>query len=468
MEKQNRVYQFHLADNTKIYAPIEGKNLTFKSDKSAKLNIAFEEMIGARLYKPTSLFLASKLDIYYFVKSFKEYNKFGIDRLIHRDIKSITLYYHELDELKDFRNDLMNTFYNFESPSLERKTDPETNNTYFKKAIVFVNPISGTGKGPSVLEEVGIYLKANGILFKTITTEPNKATERLINTIDKSELLGYDLIICLTGVGTVHEIINGFMRREDIDFKTQKLTIGMLPVGSGCALLENCSKTSHNARSLENALHSICHFTRRPFNISKYSYISDLGLQGDIYGFLSLSYGYTADVDVYSEKWRWMGTSRFGLYGAFKIANVLNYNIKVLYSPYEEEPLPDLDTSLELETANRFETPVFWIFASDLPFITSEYRACPSIQHLHSGETNLQVYPSSNGKLQLGKFMLRHGNYDPNKHPGLKEAITKSFRLELDPDTSKRNLVIDGESYQSLSIKVIQRYSTGFQFYSLI
>ena len=58
----------------------------------------------------------------------------------------------------------------------------------------------------------------------------------------KEELLKIDTIICCSGDGTVHEVINGFLQRKDR--MELVLKVGCLPAGSANCLLFNALKES--------------------------------------------------------------------------------------------------------------------------------------------------------------------------------------------------------------------------------
>ena len=48
-----------------------------------------------------------------------------------------------------------------------------------------------------------------------------------------------------------------------------------------------------------------------------------------VYGFLNFIWGYISDVDIDSEKWRFMGDIRFDIYGFFKMFNIKPRDCKV-------------------------------------------------------------------------------------------------------------------------------------------
>ena len=95
------------------------------------------------------------------------------------------------------------------------------------KYLIITNPISGKKKSINILNKQVIpYLKKQQINFESFITEyPFHARER-INICNLDDI---DNIIVLGGDGTMHEVINGMLSRDD----SKNIPIGLLPTGSG-------------------------------------------------------------------------------------------------------------------------------------------------------------------------------------------------------------------------------------------
>ena len=437
-------------------------------EPGAPVVIDFPDFLGVRIFQPVEASRMAKMDVCYFKTNLKKYNKYDIEKLAYKKIASLTFYHADLEHLKEFKALVMGRFYEQQEPMLERRYDESSDMYYYKRVLVLLNPCAGKSRAEKMFENIHPFLKANGMLVKLVITKPDKYCVRLIEEMEKTELLSYDFILCLSGDGIPHEVLNGYMRRRDIDFKSEKLTLAMLPAGSGCALLENCMKIGKNATTLDNAIYSLCHLKRKAFNISKYHYTCHDDTQGDIYSFLSASYGYMADVDIYSEKLRFMGRARFDVYGAFKIMKVSTYNIALEYSEQKEAELPEITEPRDEDERKTIKDEVFLVFIADLPYISTEYRACPMVENLSDGRVNVQLFEKQNGRIKLARLMMGHTAHNPTNNHGLKEFLLESFKLTLDPKPYKRNLVIDGETYSHIPIKFIERFNTKTSFYSLI
>ena len=51
-----------------------------------------------------------------------------------------------------------------------------------------------------------------------IVTKIHPFVENIILQMNKEQLISYDAIGCISGDGTPFEILNGFFKRQDIDF----------------------------------------------------------------------------------------------------------------------------------------------------------------------------------------------------------------------------------------------------------
>ena len=102
--------------------------------------------------------------------------------------------------------------------------------------LIIANPISGKKKSISLLNELVIpILKQKNIHYKSFLTEFPSHASRIVNQYNFNE---NDKIIVLGGDGTMHEVINGMLTRED----SVNIPIGLLPAGSGNSLLHDLNQ----------------------------------------------------------------------------------------------------------------------------------------------------------------------------------------------------------------------------------
>ena len=151
--------------------------------------------------------------------------------------------------------------------------------------------------------------------------------------VQKINLDEYRGILVISGDGLVYEVVNGLMERSDWAHAI-KTPFGQIPGGSANALACSCahlSKEAYKGLSLEQFA------SLTTFNMSKSVAVPvDLvvyqtaGNAKPIYSFLSFEWALIADLDLESEKYRFMGNLRFA-FGAVKrvISTIIN-NIGLL------------------------------------------------------------------------------------------------------------------------------------------
>ncbi|KAJ3125444.1 Sphingosine kinase 2 [Nowakowskiella sp. JEL0407] len=103
-----------------------------------------------------------------------------------------------------------------------------------RKFLVLLNPVSGESDG----KPVEIYSTYAYGLFKLADIDANvKILDRKRQALDLlysaplEELLGYDKIVGVGGDGTLHEIINGILLRQDWE-QVRKVPISLIPTGA--------------------------------------------------------------------------------------------------------------------------------------------------------------------------------------------------------------------------------------------
>ncbi|GMF01575.1 unnamed protein product [[Candida] boidinii] len=99
-----------------------------------------------------------------------------------------------------------------------------------KSVLVIVNPNSGQGKAIKLYHtEVEPILKIANYKIDILKTLYNKHAEEFVKELDINK---YDMIICASGDGIPHEVINGLYLRKDRAQAFNKLVITQCPCGS--------------------------------------------------------------------------------------------------------------------------------------------------------------------------------------------------------------------------------------------
>ena len=466
------IKQFHnpsLKINSSKEINLDARSIVISADNSTELNIPLNELLGCKIFQSINKNFSPRMEVYFTNIKSKKHGKGGIDQLEHREIKTETIFFENINELKDLRHNILEKLYSHQKEQFIQKVCHQTNDVYYKKALVFLNPEGGKGKALHLYQKYKNYFEGNGISIDVVMTKPNPFTKEFIKNLSKEKLLNYDLIICFSGDGIVHTILNGFMSRNDIDFDNEKLTIVLMPSGSGCSLTENNMKGGKKAATFENVIHSICHFQRRAYSISKYDYLTEEGERGCIYGFLGLNYAFTYNIIVKSEKLRFLGNRRFGLYKMYEYFFMKSYNTVIYYCKEEDGSLPSITEGIEGDEFVINRNPIYFTELEEVEYISKDHRACPSLVGKESGMTNLQIFEARHGRFNMIKVLAQHkeNNSDYMTEKGFINVVKKEYRIDLDPDLNKRNVSIDGENYSELRIRKLQKSISGVKFYSL-
>ena len=162
-----------------------------------------------------------------------------------------------------------------------------------KKFYLTVNPYGGGKRGPKILKNILPLFEEKNIQLTIIETEYAGHNKELANQLDMN---GYDGFCCIGGDGTMYEVINGLMTRED----RQKFPIGLITGGTGNSFM-------HDLDCLDpmDAAKRIVKGERRSIDI-----FSCKANGEQYYGFNILGWGISTDANILADKLRWMGSQR--------------------------------------------------------------------------------------------------------------------------------------------------------------
>ncbi len=112
-------------------------------------------------------------------------------------------------------------------------------------------------------------------------------------------------IIVVGGDGTLHEVLNGMLTRQD----NQKLPLGLIPGGSGNSLAVDLGLTDPTV-----AIQTLTLTHSQKMDVAK------LNLGGSVkYTFNIVGWGLPTDIGIQAEKWRWLGPSRYTIVSLLKV-----------------------------------------------------------------------------------------------------------------------------------------------------
>ena len=170
------------------------------------------------------------------------------------------------------------------------------------KYYLIVNPYSGGGRGLKIQEKVQPVFESSGAELVIINTTHSGHAKELAESLDFN---GFDGI-CPIGVdGTMHEIINGMMLRED----NKKIPIGLITGGTGNSFMHDL-----NLLDPVESAKAVIDGKKQAIDIV------DLRI-GDrkVYIFNIIGWGLVTDAGIKAEYIRWLGHNRYTVSAAFEV-----------------------------------------------------------------------------------------------------------------------------------------------------
>ncbi|KAL0911248.1 hypothetical protein M5K25_019373 [Dendrobium thyrsiflorum] len=222
-----------------------------------------------------------------------------------------------------------------------------------KRVFIILNPYGGKRSARKIFDtEIKPLLVAANIMYTLQETKYQLHAQELAYKLD---LLKYDGIVCVSGDGVFVEVVNGLLQREDWDTAI-KVPLGIIPAGTGNGLAKSLLDAVGEMYSIQNATFAVIrghiHFSWLWFlsalllNFSSLSLLFNhtghkraldvtTVLQGEtkFFSILMLTWGLIADIDIESEKYRWMGSTRLDFYCVLRIMKLRKYHGHVEFVP---------------------------------------------------------------------------------------------------------------------------------------
>ncbi|ESQ55218.1 hypothetical protein EUTSA_v10025052mg [Eutrema salsugineum] len=363
-----------------------------------------------------------------------------------------------------------------------------------KKLLVFVNPFGGKKSARKIfLEKVKPLFEDADIQLEIQETKYQLHAKEIVRSMDVSK---YDGIVCVSGDGVLVEVVNGLLERAD--WRTAlKLPIGMVPAGSGNGMIKSLLDTVGIPCSPTSATISIIRGHTRSLDVASIS-------QGTTKFFSVLMLAWVADIDIESEKFRWMGSARFDVYGFQRIICLRQYNGRILFVPApgfesygqpascssvdKESPISDKelgyqgpDAKLEDQEWREIKGPFVSVWLHNVPWGAENTLAAPNAK-FSDGFLDLIVMKDC-PKLALLSLMTKLSDGTHVQSPYVAYLKVKAFVLEpgarIDEPDKEGIIDSDGEvlargrrsykcdqkalmSYDKLQITVDQGLATLF------
>lgn len=223
----------------------------------------------------------------------------------------------------------------------------------------------------------------------------------------------YDAIVTVSGDGLIFEVVNGFLLREDwAEFK-DKVTIGCIPGGTGNGLVKSILANSSENYGVFEAAFKIAKGQRQHIDVTE---ITGEYESKKIYSFLCVMWAIMSDIDINSEVIRCCGSSRFTVWGVYRVCCMRRYRGSfscngVRIHNRQEEPsgndsplLGDEEQRVPLEyTRNTF----LHFVAQNVPWIAKDVNSCP-LAKLDDGKNDVTVIATETqaGRCSLVRYLL--------------------------------------------------------------
>ncbi|XP_050214396.1 sphingosine kinase 1 isoform X3 [Mercurialis annua] len=245
------------------------------------------------------------------------------------------------------------------------------------------------------------------------------------------------------------------------------MPLGMVPAGTSNGMAKSLLDSVGEPCKASNAVLSIIRGHRRSLDVATV-------LQGEtkFFSVLMFSWGMIADIDIESEKYRWMGSARMDFYALQRIIHLRHYNGCIAFVPapgYEsygepityssvspsnsEQPLkiqhgyPGPDVDLNNFDWRMISGPFVSVWLHNVPWGGEDVMAAPHAK-FSDGYLDL-ILMQDCPKLSLLAMMTGLKNGDHIKSPYVIYLKVKAFILEPGPrvdDPAKGGIIdVDGE-----------------------
>ncbi|XP_034385390.1 sphingosine kinase 1-like [Cyclopterus lumpus] len=203
------------------------------------------------------------------------------------------------------------------------------------RMMLLVNPQSGQGQALTLYNNhIQRMLNEAGVTHTLVITERQNHARELVKEADLSQ---WDALVIMSGDGLLFEVINGLLERPDWA-EAVRTPLGILPGGSGNALAASVHHYSGASLVSTEELLVSCGFLLCQGLVAHMDLVSiQLSSGPRLFSFLSMAWGFVADVDIESEKYRHVGAARFTVGTLVRLASLRVYKGKLAYLPASED-----------------------------------------------------------------------------------------------------------------------------------
>ncbi len=181
-----------------------------------------------------------------------------------------------------------------------------------KNILLLVNPVSGKGNNITISKQIESYFGQEKWEFQSIFSEYKN---HLINYLKTADLQTFTHIAVVGGDGTMHEVINGLLTRND----NIQMPVLLFPCGTG-----NSFNFDLGCFSVENALERL-----KASNTQKIDIMHIKAENETFFAFNVVGFGIVNDINLCAENMRWLGAIRYTVAAILEIFKNGNYLAQV-------------------------------------------------------------------------------------------------------------------------------------------
>jgi sphingosine kinase len=310
---------------------------------------------------------------------------------------------------------------------------------------VVINPDSGQKHGVKIFEQVRSLFDRSNLQYTVTETKDTKDT---INFVGNLNLSATDGLVIVGGDGTIHDVIAGLMGRPDAA-TAMKLPLGIIPGGTGNGLCKSILESAKEGYDPINAAFIIAKGRQQGFDLAT---VTQNGQKS--YSFLSLAWGLISDVDIESEKLKFLGALRFDVYALMLLSLLRTYRGKFTYLPHPDFNQPQKQSNKDPSDWQVMEDDFIFLWAMNTPWAAYDMNVTPHAR-LNDGAIDVLVMRRGTSRWELLQALLKCGKGQHLDLPHMEYYKVKAFKLE--PLTNKGLLVVDGElvEYSAIAMEVM-------------
>ncbi len=302
---------------------------------------------------------------------------------------------------------------------------------------IILNPASGRKQAQKIWQLVAPVFDRSYCEFNLIETKRAGELSEIIKDLDLDRLDG---LVIIGGDGTIYEALNGLLRRLKGEEKIKMTPMGVIPSGTSNGLAKSILEKAGEPYDPVSAAFLIARGKIETIDLA-------IVQQQDkrYYSILSFAWGLVSDVDLESDRLRFLGTLKTDIYVLIRLLFLRIYQGKLSLSKMTGETI-EIDTDFVL------------LWAMNIPWAAYNLYTAPHAA-LSDGLIDLLIIRGGASRWQILRAFLQMGKGKHIELPYVEYHKVRGFRLE--PVGNGGILAIDGEEIPCLPTTIEIRQGLG-------